>query len=312
MPARTLPNLGLKAGYDLGENGWGDDMTLNMLKLSVLSQGSVISTVSATPGSPTEGDTHIFDETHATQPNKVAVYDDAAWVYVTPLEGWLIYDRAANGLRYFNGTVWGPFTGGGALPVGGTVGQILTKNSSTDGDADWADAPSGGGGGGVPSGTSFPGTPATGDLFYRTDRHIEYFFDGTQWLSRQLFTLPFGLQEALIPHTTSSTHWAVNPFNGDWDIYIEKLKVSYLLTTATTSANYFSSRLNHANPAGAAGTNLGAGVNAQNNTQNHWTVEAEAINAVVASSAVTLGVTHTESGTCSAYIQSAITFRLVG
>lgn len=29
--------------------------------------------------------------------------------------------------------------GGGSLPVGGTIGQILTKQSSTDGDADWED-----------------------------------------------------------------------------------------------------------------------------------------------------------------------------
>lgn len=36
--------------------------------------------------------------------------------------------------------------GGGSLPSGGTVGQVLTKNSSTDGDASWQD-PTGGGGG---------------------------------------------------------------------------------------------------------------------------------------------------------------------
>ena len=31
--------------------------------------------------------------------------------------------------------------GGGGLPSGGTAGQVLTKNSSTDGDASWANAP---------------------------------------------------------------------------------------------------------------------------------------------------------------------------
>lgn len=36
---------------------------------------------------------------------------------------------------------------GGGLPAGGTAGQVLTKQSATDGDADWED-PSGGGGGG--------------------------------------------------------------------------------------------------------------------------------------------------------------------
>jgi len=40
--------------------------------------------------------------------------------------------------------------GGTSIPVGGTVGQILTKQSSTDGDADWEDPPSGGGGSSTP------------------------------------------------------------------------------------------------------------------------------------------------------------------
>jgi hypothetical protein len=38
---------------------------------------------------------------------------------------------------------FGAFTGtaGGALPSGGTVGQVLTKNSGVDGDASWQDVP---------------------------------------------------------------------------------------------------------------------------------------------------------------------------
>lgn len=36
--------------------------------------------------------------------------------------------------------------GGGGLPAGGTTGQVLTKISATDGDANWQ-TPSGGGGG---------------------------------------------------------------------------------------------------------------------------------------------------------------------
>lgn len=41
--------------------------------------------------------------------------------------------------------------GGGGLPSGGTAGQVLTKNSATDGDAVWADAS----GGQSASGVSF-------------------------------------------------------------------------------------------------------------------------------------------------------------
>jgi hypothetical protein len=48
----------------------------------------------------------------------------------------------------WNGTEWAPGTvsAGASLPAGGTAGQVLTKNSGTDGDAIWSD-PTGGGGG---------------------------------------------------------------------------------------------------------------------------------------------------------------------
>jgi len=112
MPARTLPNLGLKAGYDPGENGWADDMTLNLLKLSVLSQGYVLSKVAAEPGSPTVGDVHILDETHATHPNEVIVYDgptgEEEWVYIVPNDGWLLYNQGAVTYERFDGTEWSP------------------------------------------------------------------------------------------------------------------------------------------------------------------------------------------------------------
>jgi hypothetical protein len=125
--ARTLPNLELIAFFLLGEDGWDDEMSLNLLKLSILTQGIAKSKVSATPGSPTEGDVHIFDETHATQPNKIAVYDDATWKHITPKEGWLIYNQATDNYEKFDGTVWA------ALPLGVSqayVDGLIAKISS--------------------------------------------------------------------------------------------------------------------------------------------------------------------------------------
>lgn len=114
MPARSLPNLGLQGFFDLGEDGWKDEMDLNLLKLSVLTQGGAISKVSATPGSPANGDVHIFDETHPTNANAVAIRDAGAWVYVNPAEGWLIYNRATNAYETFNGTAWAALATGGS------------------------------------------------------------------------------------------------------------------------------------------------------------------------------------------------------
>lgn len=114
MPSRSLPNLGLVAFFDLGEDGWDDDMSLNLLKLSVLTQGTVLEKVAAEPGSPTDGDVVILDETHATHPNEIAIRDDGAWVYVEPHLGWLLYNQDQGYYEKFDGTVWAELeTGGG-------------------------------------------------------------------------------------------------------------------------------------------------------------------------------------------------------
>lgn len=154
MPARTFPNLGLKGGYDEHEGGWADDMNANLLKLSALSQGTVISKLSATPPSPVAPAVYLFDETHSTHPNSIAIYEGAvgeeAWTYIDPEAGWLVYNQQEEYYEKFDGTSWAELaTGGGGggsgVPDGGTTGQVLTKLSDTDGDADWQDIPPGSG-----------------------------------------------------------------------------------------------------------------------------------------------------------------------
>lgn len=151
MASRTLPNVGLKGFWNLGEDGWKDEMDRNLLLISVLAQGGVISKVSATPGAPSDGDVHIFDETHGTQPNKIAIRDAAGWTYITPQEGWLVYNRGANYFEKFDGTVWAE------LSTGVTQFADLTDVDMTgiaDGDVPVWDAgtnkflPGAGGGGG--------------------------------------------------------------------------------------------------------------------------------------------------------------------
>lgn len=121
MPSRDLPNLALKGFFDLGENGWGDEMSLNLLKLSVLVQATALGKVAADPDAPVDGDVYIFDETHATHPNKVAIRDGGAWVYITPFEGWLIFNQAAGYYEKFDGAAWAELATGGG---GGSVGPI--------------------------------------------------------------------------------------------------------------------------------------------------------------------------------------------
>jgi hypothetical protein len=150
MPERTFPNVGLKGGYLENEDGWGDSMNLNLLALSVLTQGTALDKVAATPGSPAAGDIYIFDETHATHANAVAVFEgpvgEEVWSYIDPQPGWLLYNQAEDYYEKFDGTVWAELaTGGGgaAFPdFTGHAGEYLRVNATED-DVEWA-APSGG------------------------------------------------------------------------------------------------------------------------------------------------------------------------
>lgn len=110
MAQRVLPGIGLTAFWDLGYDGWKVENDGNLLLLSALVQASVLSVVSATPGSPTDGDMHIFDASHPTQPNKLALRDNGAWVYVTPKEGAWVYNQATDSYFVFNGAGWAAYT----------------------------------------------------------------------------------------------------------------------------------------------------------------------------------------------------------
>lgn len=153
MAERTFPNVGLKGGYAPHEIGWGPSMNANLLAMSVLTQGTVIDKVATTPGSPAAGDIYLFNESHATHPNAVAVWEGSTgsetWTYLTPNEGWLLFNQAAGYYEKFDGSVWGELaTGGGGgttLPaLTGEAGKFLKVNATEDG-VEWG-TPSGGGG----------------------------------------------------------------------------------------------------------------------------------------------------------------------
>ncbi len=83
---------------------------------------------------------------------------------------------------------------------------------------------------GMPSGTSFPGSPSSGDLFYRTDRNILYYYDGTRWLSLQIFvSQPFHF--VTINATVTATAGRASAiWDGIYDIYILKATFNYQLS----------------------------------------------------------------------------------
>lgn len=164
---------------------------------------------------------------------------------------------------------------------------------------------------GFTSGTSFPGSPASGDRYYRTDRNIDYVYDGTRWLSTQIFVQAVDAQPSFNPMTASAFCRAAHPWAGVYDIYVERFSVSSILSTGTTSSNYFTFQLGYGDGL-AADTNIGSALSSQGTTQNANVALSNAPNVVVPSSADTFGVLMLEAGTASGSHASTFTYRLVG
>jgi hypothetical protein len=106
MAARNLPNLGLKAFFALGEDGWNDEVDSNFLKLSTLVQGGVLSVITTRPASPAQNDVYLMAAGASSNPNHIAVYDGGEWKHFAPVKGWSVYNRATDAYLIYSGTAW--------------------------------------------------------------------------------------------------------------------------------------------------------------------------------------------------------------
>lgn len=155
------------------------------------------------------------------------------------------------------------------------------------------------------AGTSFPGSPATGTRFTRTDRNIEYFYDGTRWLSTQEHQL---VLPSLANVTATATGTSVvNPYAGRSDIYVTAAVFTNLLVgTGNWTAKVI------------IGTTGGGSSDLTNANSGAFTNTALAavpvtVNTLVSSAVHSMALTLTEnSGTAAAYSFAAVIYRLVG
>lgn len=114
MPSRILAGIGLRGDWLLGENNWKDENDVNLVTLSVLAGGRALSRLDATPATPAEGDIHIFGAAHPTNANAIAVFNEGAWFYITPLSGMTMFSVADDATFEYRAT-------GGWRPVGGLL-----------------------------------------------------------------------------------------------------------------------------------------------------------------------------------------------
>lgn len=91
--------------------------------------------------------------------------------------------------------------------------------------------------GGLAQGTSFPVSPVTNQKFYRTDRNLQYYWDGTRWLTTSLF-------DVRMPYATNSgstdNFTGMAPFPGLYIPYFVRLDVMCNTGVTNTGSNYWS------------------------------------------------------------------------
>lgn len=124
MAIRTLPGIGLTGGFPDEYDGWGEAMRINLERLSVLTQLSVLSRVTPPPTSGmTEGMIYIVP-TGDLDANKLEIYDEGSWKQIEPQPGWVAFVQDEGLHVFYDGSGWTDLGGGGG--AGGSTISVAT------------------------------------------------------------------------------------------------------------------------------------------------------------------------------------------
>lgn len=133
MPASTLTNVGLLAGWSDSEDGWGTGMNSNLRKIDALVQPIVLS-IANTPPATANGNVYLVGTSpsgvFAGQANAIARYTTSpanAWEFFTPKVGWEVYNQGTNTKFRWSGTAWVDIT---PLSDSGIV-KVRTDSTTT-------------------------------------------------------------------------------------------------------------------------------------------------------------------------------------
>ncbi len=163
-------------------------------------------------------------------------------------------------------------------------------------------------------GTAFPASPATGMRFWRTDRNLEYEYNGTRWLTTQLFTSA-SVTSSL---TATTVLQQALPYPESTDKWLESIEVSPAVVsggTALDGSNKWVLDLTKSGT-GGTGTSIAAAVVTLNSGVSDGTYRAPtvvAIGALMGATFANLRYVWTKTGTPGNLNFGVVTtYRLVG
>lgn len=158
-------------------------------------------------------------------------------------------------------------------------------------------------------GTAFPASPATNDRFFRTDRGIEYYYDGTRWVSITLYNDIIDSVAGLAATDTPQrpgVAWA-----GTYDLWLVDFYETFFIsggTALSASHKWVTTVVKNPVASTIATYSIDSGAS------DAWrTSGAVAINALLGTTNYEIDVTHTKTGTPGTlYLTPRLTYRLVG
>lgn len=158
------------------------------------------------------------------------------------------------------------------------------------------------------SGTSNPGSAVAGDRYWRTDLGLEVYYDGTRWLTQQMFTAP--LPQITNVSADPAATGALCP-SALFQVYVVAVRATTLVLTTNDGTKYWTVQFNTQKAPNTA-TNLGSSFNTSADTATSWTTHTVAVGATVATSELTFNYVITKTSTPGGlYMAATVFYRLV-
>lgn len=127
------------------------------------------------------------------------------------------------------------------------------------------------------SGTAVPANKATGDRYWRTDLGLQIYYDGTRWLTTQLFRDTFGVGNSLQPASSGTALGRLTPWSTTFDLWLVAWDASTYVATTNNGTNFWTLTLNkHAADDSATALDNFA---TSGDTVNNWTQRRRLIGA---------------------------------
>lgn len=160
----------------------------------------------------------------------------------------------------------------------------------------------------------FPSSPTTGDRFFRTDRAIEYYYDGSQWLSVHLMACHMSTSAILQGTNGSGTltrQVASLPVNFA-TCYMVSAEVDAFVVSPNDGTRYYDLSLFSENIGGGT-TVFGTGTTQSLAAGAHLRIPITISNPVITVAAfVNLSATRVGSTPGASYFVANFTYRLIG